>query len=57
MIENGVLIRLSVMPEQQEVTYQSLQNTLQQMKNTLGLPIEWIHVETESVIAKHFQLD
>ena len=57
MIENGVLIRLSVMPEQQEVTYQSLQNILQQMKNTLGLPIEWIHVEIESVIAKHFQLD
>jgi len=45
-----------VTPERREAALFELQTLLQAMKDALDLPLQWIHVEEEEVIARHFRL-
>lgn len=54
--EKGMKILLSVTPDKQELAKQQVQQLLQALKEELGLPLSWIHVEQEDVTAHHFQL-
>ena len=54
--EAGMRVLVSVTPERREAALFELQTLLQAMKDALDLPLQWIHVEEEEVIARHFRL-
>ena len=55
-LESGMQILISVLPEQATISYQQIQSMLQSLKKDMALDIDWVHVESEEVEAKHFQL-
>lgn len=54
--EKGMKILLSVTPDKQEESVVQIQQLLQALKNKLSLPIYWVHIEQEEVVAHHFRL-
>jgi hypothetical protein len=54
--EKGMKILLSVTPDKQELVGQQMRQIMQELKNELGLSIEWVHFEQEEVAAHHFKL-
>lgn len=54
--EPGIKIMLSVMPEASDRVVAEIRPILQQLKQSQGLALHWIHVEQQLVTAHHFQL-
>ena len=55
-VENGMRITVSVMPSGAKESYTNLQSLIQKMNVDLHLGLNWVHVEEETVIAKHFEV-
>lgn len=55
--EPGMRIVLTLMPAQRDAALVTLQGLLQTLKRELALAISWVHVEEETVRARHFLLD
>lgn len=52
---NTLLIRLTVMPDELQKAVQDIEKVLKQIKQSLGLPARFVHVE--AVESKVFHLD
>jgi hypothetical protein len=52
--EPGIKLTVSVLPDREDNAILQLQTLIKAMKRELALPIQWVHVEKESVDALHF---
>jgi hypothetical protein len=55
--EPGLMILVSVLPEDRDRAVERIRELLRGMKAQLGLEISWVHLEEERVRAHHFRLD
>ncbi|MDO7083990.1 hypothetical protein WNY51_13830 [Pseudocolwellia sp. AS88] len=55
--EKGMKILLSVTLDKEEQAKLQIKQLLQGLKQSLNLPISWVHIEQEEVFARHIQLD
>lgn len=55
-VENGMRITVSVVSNDAQTSYFNIQSLIQKMNIDLHLGLNWVHVEEETVKAKHFSL-